>query len=218
MSLLKRSGALPAEARSDAERDLFARLAQGGRAAELAMEDIYDAYAPKFRAFLRMRRVPPEQAEDVLQDVFVRVIEARERVAEVESPRAYLWCTLRNALIDHARRAGRYRRRFATLPEGRAGEEEDPAFDAWIQDLLATETPEVERQDHYNCVARALERYRRQEPERASAIELVAIEGFEGRELAQALGKSHGAAREFLSQARKALRALVQSMCGGLYA
>jgi RNA polymerase sigma-70 factor (ECF subfamily) len=216
-TLLHRSAALAQEPPSAVDHELFARLAQGGRAAELAIGAVYDEYAPRFRAFLRMRNLPTEQVEDLVQDVFLRVIESRERVAEVESPRAYLWCTLRNALIDQARRAGRYKRRFAEPPRLVTEEGEEASFEGWIEGLLATDGHELERVDHYECVGRALERYRRQEPERATAIELVAIEGFEGRELATVLGRSHGAAREFLSQARKALRALVQALCGGLY-
>jgi RNA polymerase sigma factor (sigma-70 family) len=200
-----------------ADRDAFARLAEGGRAAEQAIGKLYDEYAPRFRAFLRMRAVSPQQAEDLVHDVFVRLIEAGARLAQVESPRAYLWCTLRNAFADHARQAGRDRRRFAD-PPARDQDQEDASFETWLEHTLGSDGAEVERSDHVECVGRAFERFRREQPERAAAIELVAIEGFEGSELAAALGKSYGAAREYLSQSRKALRSLVQALCGGLYA
>jgi RNA polymerase sigma factor (sigma-70 family) len=202
-----------------AERDAFAQLAQGGGRAEAAIGSLYQLYAPRFRAFLRMRGVVQQQAEDVVHDVFVRVIEAgaEGRLHDVESPRAYLWSALRNAFTDWARRAGRDRRRFAE-PPGNPESDEDGGFESWLEHASGTETGEADRKDHVECVARAFERFRRQEPERATAIELAAIEGFEGRELAQALGKSHGAAREFLSQARRGLKALIQALCGGLYA
>jgi RNA polymerase sigma factor (sigma-70 family) len=203
----------------DAERDAFARLADGGQRAEAAVAALYQAYAPRFRAFLRMRGVVQQQAEDLVHDVFVRVIEAGAgaRLRNVESPRAYLWCTLRNALTDLLRQSGRDRRRFAE-PPGIANDPHNASFESWLEQATGADGAEAERKDHVECVARAFERFRRQEPDRAVAIELAAIEGFEGRELAEALGKSHGATREFLSQARKALKSLIQSLCGGLYA
>ncbi|HMK85310.1 MAG TPA: RNA polymerase sigma factor [Steroidobacteraceae bacterium] len=202
-----------------AARDLFARLAQGGQAAERAAGELYDEYGPRFRAFLRMRAVSAQQAEDLVHDVFVRVIEAGPRLAQVDSPRAYLWCTLRNALTDQMRQMRRDRRLFTDPPAaGKDDGEEDASFEAWLEKTAGSDAWVAERIDHLECVGRALERFRRQEPERAAAIDLVAIEGFEGRELAEALGKSYGAAREYLSQARKALKSLVQALCGSVYA
>src|SRR5258708_6059512 len=214
----KRVAEQSVSAPDDAERDAFAKLADGGQRAEAAISALYQAYAPRFRAFLRMRGVVQQQAEDLVHDVFVRVIEAgaAARLRDVESPRAYLWSTLRNALADLARQSGRDRRRFAE--PGIAKGAEDATFEAWLEHAIGTDSAQAERKDHVECLARAFERFRRQEPDRAVAIELVAIEGFEGRELAEALGKSYGATREFLSQARKALKSLIQALCGGLYA
>jgi RNA polymerase sigma factor (sigma-70 family) len=200
-----------------AERETFASIASGGQAAEHAIGRLYTEYAPRFRAFLRTRGVAPEPTEDLIQDVFVRLLESPSLLAAVESPRAYLWCTLRNALTDHARRTGRERRRFVDPPAGDA-DAEDSSFESWLERTGTAEGSEPERIDHVECIGRALDRFRRQDPDRAIAIDLVAIEGFEGRELALALGKSYGAAREFLSQARKALRSLVEALCGSLYA
>jgi len=207
----------PAAASAAAEREAFTRLAAGGAAAERAIGSLYDEYAARFRAFLRMRGLAPQQAEDLVQDVFVRLIEAGPRLKEVESPCAYLWCTLRNALTDHTRRVGRERRRLADPPAS-AGDDDGVSFESWLEKTAGVAGAEPERIDHLECVARALDRFRRQDPERAAAIELVALEGFEGRELAVLLGRSYGAAREYLSQARKALKSLVEALCGSLYA
>ena len=198
--------------------DVFARLASGGRAAEQAAGEIYAEYAPRFRAFLRMRGISAQQAEDLVHDVFVRLIEAAPRLKDVNAPNAYLWGSLNHALTDRYRQAGRDRKRFAEPPAGTTTEgDEDPDFESWLERVLVSDGGEIERTDHFECVGRALERYRREEPEKAAAIDLVSIEGFEGRELAETLGRSYGAAREFLRQARKGFRALVQAMCGSLY-
>jgi RNA polymerase sigma-70 factor (ECF subfamily) len=162
-----------------------------------------------------MRGLGIEAAEDIVQDVFMRLMENHANLASVESPRAYLWCIVRNALTDFLRRRGREHAVFVNPPGDAEGE--DPAADEWLDRLLVVDGRENERLDHLECVARALERFRRVEPDKAAAIDIVAVEGFEGREFADAIGKTYGAAREFLSQARKALRMLVQTMCDGLF-
>ena len=199
-----------------ADKADFAGLAKGGSYAEAAIARLYADYGPRFRAFARMRGVSIESTEDLVQQVFMRLMESRLDLAAVESPRAYLWSTMRNALTDHFRRHAREQAIFSEVPGVKTGDE-DPEFDTWLERVLVTDGREHETADHLECVARALERFRRADPDRAAAIDLIAIEGFDGREFATAIGKTYGAAREFLSQARKALRALVESMCGGLY-
>jgi DNA-directed RNA polymerase specialized sigma24 family protein len=185
-------------------RECFAGLVAGGPAARQAAARLYEVYAPRFRAFLRMHTLAPEQIEGVVLEVFVRLLGASRRLRKVRFPRAYLWSLLRNAFVDQLHRA---RRERAGEPQAAQGGTRD-----WQQELLAGESGRATQRERMEW---ALEDLQRQELGQAIAIELAAIEGFDGHELACALGRRAGAARRCVTQARRALRARMQPVRGG---
>lgn len=195
---------------AEALRGCLVRLGQGGTVARQAAARLYESHAPRFRAFLRMHRLAPEHIEVVVHEVFVRLQVGSGRARKVKSPRAYLWSVLRNAFTDHLRHARRQRRRFAE-PATLGTDYEETGVPEWL-DLAPAKGSGAERAAHRECLAQVLERFLREQPERASAIALVALEGFEGAELAYVLGKGRRAAREYLAQAHRALRELTQAL------
>jgi RNA polymerase sigma factor (sigma-70 family) len=196
------------------ERACFDALARGGRQAERATGWLYDAYGDRFMAFMRMRGVDTATAEEIVQELFMKLFENRAQLPAVESPRAYLWRMLRNALTDHHRSTGRDRRVFADVTDG--SDDPEDGFDHWLTRVVGSDGLDAEREDLVRCIARAIEALRREAPERALAIDLVAIEGFTGPQLAEALGRTHGAARQFLSESRKVLEDIARRTCGAL--
>ena len=87
------------------------------------------------------RRVPdPDEAEDILQDVFAELVESYRLLKPVEQAAAWLFRVARNRIID------RYRRPKATVsldaPLGAAAEGDEPA--RLLQDILpaADDAPE----------------------------------------------------------------------------
>jgi RNA polymerase sigma-70 factor (ECF subfamily) len=90
-------------------RALFADLAEG-RAA--ALEGLYDALAGDVYGLALWRTASPEDAADVLQDVFVRLAQARPKLRRIRDPRAYVLRIAHRASIDVHRR----RRRRAEEP------------------------------------------------------------------------------------------------------
>ncbi|HEX9044656.1 MAG TPA: sigma-70 family RNA polymerase sigma factor [Candidatus Limnocylindrales bacterium] len=73
-----------------------------------AFGDLYDRYAPRIYRFALVRLGSPEAAEDLLQEVFLKVVEALPRYEERGTPfAAWLFRIARNGVIDHVRaRAG----------------------------------------------------------------------------------------------------------------
>ncbi|MEO7233969.1 MAG: sigma-70 family RNA polymerase sigma factor [Lapillicoccus sp.] len=71
---------------------------------EAVVADIYREHAPLLRRFVGRSIVDPTRAEDVVQEVILRVW---KQAPEVTSMRAYLLQTARNMLIDMHRAAGR---------------------------------------------------------------------------------------------------------------
>jgi RNA polymerase sigma-70 factor (ECF subfamily) len=71
-----------------------------------ALADIYDAYAPRVRRFLRHQLGDGDLAEELLQRTFVKMIEALPRYQSRGLPfAAWVFRIARNAVIDHRRTA-----------------------------------------------------------------------------------------------------------------
>jgi RNA polymerase sigma-70 factor (ECF subfamily) len=76
--------------------------ARGGDAA--AFGDLYDLFAPRLYRYVRFRVREPADAEDMVQRIFVRVIEALPRYEQRGVPfAAWVFRLAHNAVIDRAR-------------------------------------------------------------------------------------------------------------------
>ena len=62
----------------------------------------FEAYRKDILAFMRRRVRSPEQAEDLLQQVFLKVMQ-RSDISEIRNPEAYLRATARHVLADFYR-------------------------------------------------------------------------------------------------------------------
>ena len=80
-----------------------------------ALEDLYDAAAPRLYGLALWRTGSAEDAADVVQDVFVRVVEQGSRLAEIRNPKAWLLTVTNRAAIDVTRR--RHRRRAEPIED-----------------------------------------------------------------------------------------------------
>ena len=85
--------------------DLANRLARGDRE---AFAELYDACADRVHHYLVVRLRCREDADDVLQETFVRLARAHKKLAEVDNLMAYVFKVARN---EAARLAGRKARR-----------------------------------------------------------------------------------------------------------
>jgi RNA polymerase sigma-70 factor (ECF subfamily) len=85
-------------------RELFRDLAGGDRE---ALGEIYDRTARSVYGLALWRLGRDEEAADVVQDVFVRLVERRSRLARVRRPLPYLLTMTHRLVIDRRRRKGR---------------------------------------------------------------------------------------------------------------
>lgn len=148
-----------------------------------------------FLSFLERRVGNRAEAEDILQDAFVRATERAETVENDESVVAWFYRMLRNAVIDHHRRKG---------ASGRALER----FAAELDEVVpATETREVV----CRCI---LDLASTLKPEYAEALKRVEIEGHLVKDWAAEAGIEANNAAVRLHRAREALRKTVARSCG----
>jgi RNA polymerase sigma-70 factor (ECF subfamily) len=97
-------GDAPARRAEGDWRDLFQDLVDGRQA---ALAELYDAAVPKLYGLALWRTGSEDDAADVVQDVFVRVVEQGPRLANVRNPKAWLLTVTHRAAIDVTRRRRR---------------------------------------------------------------------------------------------------------------
>ena len=139
-----------------------------------------------------------EQAADVLQSVYLKVLEGRARFAGRSSFRTWLFRVIRNTAIDAQRRR---RRRRIGLVRLRALEAVSPSSEAADREL--------ERGDTATAVRRQLERLPRRQRE---VLMLVFYHELSLREAARAMGVSHGSARTHYDRAKRRFREGIETM------
>lgn len=169
------------------EADRLVSRAKAGDAE--AFGALYDAYAERVYRFLLIRVGQPADAEDLLQQVFLRVIESLPRYEQRGLPfGAWLFRIARNAAIDF----GRARRITGRL---------DPA-DAWAVDPL--EPAElVERAAELAALRTALDAL---SSEQRDVIVYRFFAGLSHAEIGALVGKREGNVRVIQHRALDALR------------
>jgi RNA polymerase sigma factor (sigma-70 family) len=151
----------------------------------------------RFLSFLSRRVPTPEMAEDILQEAFVRGMTKAPALTSSESIVAWFYRVLRNAIVDHYRRAGVEARAMGRL----ASESEDSVapVDAELFDEVC------------GCVRSLVSTLK---PEYAAAVTRVDIDGLPLAAFAQETGISANNAGVRLHRAHKALKARLQEACG----
>jgi len=109
------------------------RLAQGVHA---AFAELYDACADQVHHYLVVRLGSRADADDVLQETFLRLVRSRAKLREVENLVAYVFKVARNEALRFSERPSRESTKLGTL----AGEE--LFCEAVGRDVQARETAE----------------------------------------------------------------------------
>jgi RNA polymerase sigma-70 factor (ECF subfamily) len=177
--------------------DLVALLRSGGKARQAAVRQLYEKYERPFRQFFRRHRLPLEAAEDLVQDTFVRIVQAIESYRADGAFDAWLWTIARNTLMSHLRE----RKPDVSLDDMDTDEADG---------LLAQLRPSGSNPAAVDCVKRSFEHYSNAQPECAEALMRVVVDGWGYEELTQYRSSTYGATREYLSQCRKRLMEFVQ--------
>jgi RNA polymerase sigma-70 factor (ECF subfamily) len=158
------------------------------------LEVMWERYSQRLGAFIRSRVSDEAEAQDVLQEVFIRV--HRQLCCQPEAawhkPDSWIYQIARNLIIDHYRR----RRALAEIPESLAAETDMPEEDP--QAVLALSLREM--------LAELPEPYRQ-------ALVLTEYDGLNQRQLAERLGLSFSGAKSRVQRAREKLREMLLSCC-----
>ena len=158
---------------------------------------LWGAFAPALRAFLA-RRVPPGvEPDDLLQDVFLRVVRHLPTLRSTDWPEAWLFQIARNAVRDSLRARLRRDGRTDTLEddvEAEPGYADVPAAQAELAPCLTA------------MIQRLPEPYR-------TAIALTSIQGLTQAEAARQAGVSVSGMKSRVQRGREHLRQMLVRCC-----
>jgi RNA polymerase sigma-70 factor, ECF subfamily len=156
------------------------------------IEKIWDEYHSNLLSFIRKRIADKDSAEDILQDIFVRVhskIDTLQNKSKIES---WLYQITRNAIIDYYRA----RKPMEAIPDWlvqqEVGREERNRLE-----LASCLTPMIQRLP---------EKYRR-------AVQLSEIEGNTGKEVAEKENLSLSGAKSRVQRGRALLKTMLHECC-----
>lgn len=151
----------------------------------------WERHETELRRFLRHRLDDEADAEDLLQEVFLRALRQKNGLCGIDDPRAWLFQTARNLLIDRRRLS----KEQVELPDDLVAEppDEPPPVDSLTQ-----------------CLPRVLAEL---SPQDREAITLCDIEGLTQQEYARRIGLSLPAAKSRVQRARARLKARMTEAC-----
>lgn len=177
-------------------------LAHVARHDEEAVGILYDRFAPGLLAVLRRILVKRQEAEEVLQDVFLRLCNQASHLSrEGISASAWLALVARGAAID------RLRAEKGLAPQARGSHRALRNNSAWLPRGEQTALLE-QRSELLKKVIKQLPSHQRQ------ALDLAVFEGYTEAEIAQKLGEPLGKARTELRAAMSFLRHRLRAVMG----
>jgi len=171
------------------ELSLILPLSRPATEADTSLTALVDTYSTLlFRVAHSVLRNPTE-AEDVVQDTFVRVMENKQKIPAIRDLRPWLVRITWNLALDRRRRI-----------------RPDQLDEAFAQALTGRNTPADLALDDARELARVFHEIDRLPRAERQILLLSAIEELDTRELAQVLNKSESAIRALIFRARTRLR------------
>jgi RNA polymerase sigma-70 factor (ECF subfamily) len=148
------------------------------------------AHEHELRGWLRRRLGNPAQADDLLQDLFIKALRQGDRFCSVQNARAWLFEVARNTLADQLRVA----RDMVELPDDLAAPADEPDT---VDSLTA-------------CLPRVLSELSFEDRE---AITLCDLEGMSQADFAVSRGLNLSAAKSRVQRARQRLKQRMTQVC-----
>ncbi len=155
------------------------------------LEHIWDEFAEKLGQFIRSRVSDPAAAEDILQDVFLKIQQRLGQLKDWAKLQSWIYLMTRNAIIDYYRT----RKETVEMPDGLPFEAD--TGDADVEELKAA---------FRRMIDNLPEPYR-------EAVLLTEIEGLTQQQFAERLGLSLSGAKSRVQRGRAQLRKMLDECC-----
>ncbi|WP_162053770.1 RNA polymerase sigma factor SigZ [Pontibacter pamirensis] len=157
-----------------------------------AVAPVFLAYEAQLRGFVLKRVQDKEEANDILQQLYLKLYKNCEQLQEVHNLKAWLYQITRNTVHDFFRESSRRQ------PLG-----------------AETELPEVELpgQERHEVEALVEPLINLLPPEYAEPLRLSELEGISQKEIAERLGISYSGAKSRIQRGREKLKQLFLECC-----
>lgn len=157
-----------------------------------AVAPVYLEYEAKLRGFVQKRVRDKDEANDLLQQLYVKLYKNCEQLQEVRNLNAWLYQIARNAVYDY------YREQERSVPVADESQlEAQPGQDPEQQDTEGLVLPLI------NMLP----------AEYAEPLRLSEIEGISQKEIAERLGLSYSGAKSRVQRGREKLKELFLECC-----
>jgi RNA polymerase sigma-70 factor (ECF subfamily) len=151
----------------------------------------WEVLADRLGGFIA-RRLPPDDVDDVLQDVLLRIHKSARDLTDEQHFGAWVYSIARNAIVDRLRR-----KRASTVALDEEVEPESPPEEPDPSPLLSCVTP---------FVARLPSPYR-------EAITLVELHGLTQQQAAELAGVSLSGMKSRVQRGRRLMRGMLEECC-----
>jgi RNA polymerase sigma-70 factor (ECF subfamily) len=156
------------------------------------LEHIWHEFAAKLGQFIRARVNDPATAEDIRQDVFVKIQSRLDQLKDPAKLQSWIFLIARNAIIDHYRT----RKETVEVPETLPAES-DAHDDGDVEELKAA---------FRRMIFSLPEPYR-------EALVLTEFDGLTQRQLADRLGISLSGVKSRVQRGREQLKQMLHECC-----
>ncbi|MEU9476592.1 RNA polymerase subunit sigma-70 [Streptomyces sp. NPDC048191] len=173
---------------------------------ESAFAALTESYRREVRAHCYRMTGSYDDAEDLVQETFLRAWRARDGYAGRASARTWLYRIATNACLDFQRRTARRPQAYEALPGMDHGTGEPPARVTWLQPYPDDELPDGAAESRETVELVLLVALQHLPARQRAALVLRDLLGLTAAETAQALDTSVASVNSALQRARPALR------------
>jgi RNA polymerase sigma-70 factor, ECF subfamily len=178
--------------------ELLASIVAGGDPAKNALEALMRRHRNGLLAFLIRRGASEGDAEDIVQEVFIRVYERAAQTFRGNSQvSSWLHTIAANLLHDSYRLTNRQQ----TLDEQGWNE----VVETLTADPISEPAAVLDRRAFDDCVERNYAGFARKHPDMANALYYFVTLGWKSADLALSLGRTDAATRQYLLNCRRML-------------
>lgn len=160
----------------------------------VSINQVWDDFTTQLRRFIAGRIQNEADADDILQEVFIKIHRSIDRLEDQSKLQAWVYQIARNAIIDYYRKSEQAVEAPGELPEvlteGSSEEEVEAEVATWLQPMME-ELPEKYRE----------------------ALHLTEIQGLTQKEMAERLNISLSGAKSRVQRAREKLKGVLLECC-----
>ncbi|MDD5620860.1 MAG: RNA polymerase sigma-70 factor [Proteiniphilum sp.] len=173
------------------DKQLFKEVSEGD---ERAFQHLFTRYYPRMISFAGMMVKSPFAAEEIVQEVFIRLWEQREVLAEVKSPENFVFIVIRNHTFNYLRAAANEQNRREQLWEA-------------LQQRAADETITLEMQEADQFFEKILAKL---SPQQQKIFRMSREEGFSHQQIADELQLSKDTVKKHIANSLKVFKSYLK--------